>query len=166
MPSERSVAPLFQQMQRPHLVAPSSDEISRYDQIFNAVKDQPDTLSGGCAKSRWETFALPEDILMKIWTLSDQRRRGVLDIGEHRIAMHLIQTARKGGELPASVPPALLSAAIQAKPPLPLPKEGLPASQYGKLAAGWPGGPSTPFDQPLLAMSNFATRFCKIFYLC
>ena len=137
VPSERSVAPLFQQMQRPHLVAPSSDEISRYDQIFNAVKDQPDTLSGGCAKSRWETFALPEDILMKIWTLSDQRRRGVLDIGEHRIAMHLIQTARKGGELPASVPPALLSAAIQAKPPLPL-SSALPAATPVPPVAGSP----------------------------
>ena len=29
------------------------DDIARYDNIFEKLKDQPTSLSGGCAKEKW-----------------------------------------------------------------------------------------------------------------
>ena len=92
---------------------PTADELERYDKIFGQLKDQSTgTLSGAVARDRWASFALPPDTLLKVWSLSDQHRRGALDMYEHRIAMHLIGMARTNVQLPTTVPPMLLAAAM------------------------------------------------------
>jgi hypothetical protein len=62
------------------LTAPTADEVTRYDAIFQQMKDMPDALSGACAKDKWSGLALQPDVLMKIWALSDMRAGGTLNV--------------------------------------------------------------------------------------
>ena len=93
------------------LQAPTTEELSRYDSIFHQIKDSSDALSGPCAKDRWSAFGLSGDTLLKVWAAADLNKSGTLDIGEHRIAMHMINAARAGLKLPAQLPAHLLAAA-------------------------------------------------------
>ena len=89
------------------------EDIARYDNIFEKLKDQPTSLSGGCAKEKWAAFSLQPETMMKVWALADVMRRGSLDVQEHRVAMHLISMARNGQEIPDTVPPGIVASAKQ-----------------------------------------------------
>ena len=123
---------------------PTPDMIARYDNIFAQLKDQPTALSGGCAKERWAAFGLPGDVLLRIWSLADGTKRGALEVQEHRVAMHLIQHARTGGQIPDTVPPAVLAAVSQTGtggggPPI-------PAATPPQAAAPAPTPPAATLD--------------------
>ena len=51
------------------------EDIARYDNIFEKLKDQPTSLSGGCAKEKWAAFSLQPETMMKVWALADVMRR-------------------------------------------------------------------------------------------
>lgn len=68
---------------------------------------------GDAAKQIFERARLPNEILGRIWNLSDTKQRGALDSTEFVIAMHLL-TAYKTGilkGLPQALPPGLYEAA-------------------------------------------------------
>ena len=76
------------------LPVPAPDELARYDNIFAYLKDQPNTLTGTCAKERWSAFGLSPEALLRVWALADATHRGALDRQEHRIAMASRATCR------------------------------------------------------------------------
>lgn len=131
---------------------PPPDALARYDQIFAQLKDSPDAFSGACAKDKWAAFGLSGEALLKVWALADQQKRGKLNINEHRIAMHLIHLARAGVEVPASVPPALLQAAMGQPDPAAAPVAPAPVAAPAPAApppaapppAAPPAAPATP----------------------
>lgn len=70
---------------------------------------------GESAKQIFETARLPNEILGRIWALSDTKERGAFDVTEFIIAMHLL-TSYKNGKiraLPATLPSGLYDAAAQ-----------------------------------------------------
>ena len=50
-------------------------------------------------------------ITAQVWSLADVNKDGKLDQKEYVIAMHLINLAVQGQQLPAALPPAMLAAA-------------------------------------------------------
>jgi len=65
------------------------------------------------AKSILERAGLPNEVLGKVWSLADQQQRGVLDLTDFIIAMHLITSlkSRAMTTLPVTLPPGLYEAA-------------------------------------------------------
>jgi len=52
---------------------------------------------------------LPVEILGKIWDMADTNKDGALDEPEFIIALHLVQTVKKGSNLPATLPPDFIN---------------------------------------------------------
>ncbi|CAG7924842.1 unnamed protein product [Penicillium olsonii] len=72
-------------------------------------------ITGESAKQIFEGAGLPNEVLGRIWSLSDTKQRGALDATEFTIAMHLL-TSYKYGTLrgiPATLPPGLYDAAAR-----------------------------------------------------
>lgn len=70
------------------------------------------------AKQIFERARLPNDVLGRIWALSDTQGRGTLDVTEFVIAMHLL-TSYKSGQMrgvPSTLPPGLFEAASRRTP--------------------------------------------------
>ena len=75
-------------------------------------------LSGQVAKQIFEKARLPNEVLGRIWNLSDTQGRGALDATEFTIAMHLL-ASYKGGVMrgvPSTLPPGLYEAASRRGP--------------------------------------------------
>ncbi|EMD87498.1 hypothetical protein COCC4DRAFT_165740 [Bipolaris maydis ATCC 48331] len=70
-------------------------------------------LSGENAKEIFEKARLPNEVLGRIWNLSDTEQRGALNVTEFIIAMHLLASYRTGNmkALPNTLPPGLYEAA-------------------------------------------------------
>jgi len=51
---------------------------------------------------------VPQDMLFKIWNLSDTDHDGEMTLTEYTIAMHLCEQAKKGSEPPSVLPKELL----------------------------------------------------------
>ncbi|KAH8716872.1 hypothetical protein GQ44DRAFT_624617 [Phaeosphaeriaceae sp. PMI808] len=70
-------------------------------------------LSGENAKEIFEKARLPNEVLGRIWNLSDTEQRGALNVTEFIIAMHLLASYRTGNmkALPNALPPGLYEAA-------------------------------------------------------
>ena len=70
-------------------------------------------LIGEIAKQIFERARLPNEILGRIWFLSDTKQRGALDATEFTIAMHLLTSYKSGAlrGIPATLPPGLYEAA-------------------------------------------------------
>jgi epidermal growth factor receptor substrate 15 len=82
-----------------------------------------DHASGENAKEIFEKARLPNEVLGRIWNLSDTEQRGALNVTEFIIAMHLLASYRTGNmkALPNALPPGLYEAASRrgALPPPP-----------------------------------------------
>ena len=90
---------------------------------------------GENAKEIFEKARLPNEVLGRIWNLSDTEQRGALNVTEFIIAMHLLASYRTGNmkALPNTLPPGLYEA----------------ASRRGQLPPGRPEQTSTiprPFN--------------------
>ncbi|KAH7411600.1 hypothetical protein DE146DRAFT_242052 [Phaeosphaeria sp. MPI-PUGE-AT-0046c] len=70
-------------------------------------------LSGENAKEIFEKARLPNEVLGRIWNLSDTEQRGALNVTEFTIAMHMLASYRTGNmkALPNTLPPGLYEAA-------------------------------------------------------
>jgi epidermal growth factor receptor substrate 15 len=68
---------------------------------------------GENAKEIFEKARLPNEVLGRIWNLSDTEQRGALNVTEFIIAMHLLASYRTGNmkALPNTLPPGLYDAA-------------------------------------------------------
>ncbi|XP_055587224.1 EH domain-containing protein 1 isoform X1 [Uranotaenia lowii] len=80
----------------------------RTDPLFETLNPVDGKISGAAAKSELIKSKLPNNVLSKIWKLSDYDQDGFLDIEEFALAMHLINVKMDGNELPMSLPPHLI----------------------------------------------------------
>ncbi|KAJ5887559.1 hypothetical protein N7495_007600 [Penicillium taxi] len=77
-------------------------------------------ISGEAAKQIFERARLPNEVLGRIWNLSDTKQRGALDATEFVIAMHLLTSFKSGAlrGIPQTLPPGLYEAASRRGPAL------------------------------------------------
>ncbi|XP_038105237.1 EH domain-containing protein 3 isoform X1 [Culex quinquefasciatus] len=80
----------------------------RTDPIFETLKPIDGKISGAAAKSELIKSKLPNNVLSKIWKLSDYDQDGFLDVEEFALAMHLINVKMDGNELPITLPAHLV----------------------------------------------------------
>lgn len=75
---------------------------------------------GETAKQIFERAQLPNEMLGRIWNLSDTEQRGALGLTEFIIAMHLLASLKSGAmrALPQVLPPGLYEAAARRGAPL------------------------------------------------
>ncbi|KAF2128837.1 hypothetical protein P153DRAFT_317222 [Dothidotthia symphoricarpi CBS 119687] len=96
---------------------------SEYAGLFEKSGAVNGVLSGENAKEIFEKARLPNEVLGRIWNLSDTEQRGALNVTEFIIAMHLLASYRTGNmkALPTTLPPGLYEAASRrgALPPPP-----------------------------------------------
>ncbi|CAG8378853.1 unnamed protein product [Penicillium salamii] len=91
------------------------DDASKFVALFMKSGVQDGLIKGESAKQIFEGAGLPNEVLGRIWSLSDTKQRGALDATEFTIAMHLL-TSYKYGTLrgiPATLPPGLYDAAAR-----------------------------------------------------
>jgi hypothetical protein len=60
------------------------------------------------AKQEMVKSKLPNNVLGKVWKLSDVDKDGMLDADEFALAMHLITIKMDGNDLPSELPPHLV----------------------------------------------------------
>ncbi|KAF2627035.1 hypothetical protein BU25DRAFT_368672 [Macroventuria anomochaeta] len=86
---------------------------SEYAGLFEKSGAVNGVLSGENAKEIFEKARLPNEVLGRIWNLSDTEQRGALNVTEFIIAMHLLASYRTGNmkALPNTLPPGLYEAA-------------------------------------------------------
>ncbi|XP_013415466.1 ralBP1-associated Eps domain-containing protein 1 isoform X2 [Lingula anatina] len=87
-----------------------SDEQKEYyvKQFRTLQPDLNGVILGAVAKDFFEKSKLPNDVLSKIWRLSDVNKDGALSLEEFCTAMHLVVLRRNEIELPDSLPPSLM----------------------------------------------------------
>jgi len=79
-----------------------------YDQAFNQLSPQGGKISGATAKQEMIRSKLPNNVLGRIWKLSDIDKDGMLDIDEWALSQHLIKVKIDGHELPTVLPDHLV----------------------------------------------------------
>ncbi|CAH2985757.1 unnamed protein product [Chilo suppressalis] len=85
-----------------------SKEKPRYDQMFQSLNPIDGKVTGAAAKNEMVKSKLPNNVLGKIWKLSDIDKDGFLDDEEFALAMHLIRVKTDGHDLPSELPPHLV----------------------------------------------------------
>lgn len=106
-PLQSSVSPVFSPAKTaPHSIAISSENRMQYDAIFDSLDPGKTGILGpNEAVPLLTKSKLPEDVLAKIWDLSDTRKRGQLDKGDFALAMHFVKAKLNGLPLPDHVGP-------------------------------------------------------------
>lgn len=80
----------------------------KYDQAFDKLNPVDGKISGAAAKQEMIKSKLPNNVLGKIWKLSDVDKDGMLDSDEFALAMHLMNVKLDGFDLPAELPDHLV----------------------------------------------------------
>jgi len=82
---------------------------AKFSRLFSSCGPVNGMLSGDKARDVFVKSKLPVDKLSQIWSLSDTKSRGSLDVSEFIIAMYFIQGAMSGQvqTIPATLPPFL-----------------------------------------------------------
>lgn len=106
-------------------------KVQQYAGLFERSGAQHGMIDGATAKSIFDRAGLPNEVLGKIWTLSDREQRGALDQTEFIVAMHLLMSmkARTMVALPNTLPPGLYEAAARRGVPEPPPSRQGTGSQ-------------------------------------
>ncbi|KAJ5683676.1 uncharacterized protein N7477_000021 [Penicillium maclennaniae] len=91
------------------------DDAQKFLSLFEKSDVQNGILSGETAKQIFERARLPNEVLGRIWFLSDTKQRGALDATEFIIAMHLLTSYKSGAlrGIPQTLPPGLYEAAAR-----------------------------------------------------
>jgi len=91
------------------------DDAQKFLSLFEKSDVQNGLLSGETAKQIFERARLPNEVLGRIWFLSDTKQRGALDATEFIIAMHLLTSYKSGAlrGIPQALPPGLYDAAAR-----------------------------------------------------
>jgi len=84
----------------------------KYTQMFKAADhEKSGFIKGEQARQILIQSGIPPEKLAKIWDLSDLNNDGNLDLDEFVIAMHLIDLAKSGQSMPATLPPEIIPVA-------------------------------------------------------
>ena len=86
----------------------SSIDQERYRIVWISLRLRGDKIPGVVARQLFKTSGLNTLQLANIWKLADINCDGELDFEEFCLAMHLVDSARRGGEIPAELPKSLL----------------------------------------------------------
>ena len=132
-------------------------KVQQYSGLFERSGAQNGLLDGGTAKSIFEKAGLPNEVLGKIWMLSDREQRGALDQTEFTVAMHLLTSmkTRTMTALPNTLPSGLYEAAARrgARPPsrqmsVQQGAQGAIPRQFTGSSAGAPPRTQSPLARP------------------
>jgi len=80
----------------------------KYDDIFDGLTPIDGKITGAAAKQEMMKSKLPNNVLGRIWKLSDVDQDGMLDSDEFALAMHLINIKMEGHDLPSTLPEHLI----------------------------------------------------------
>lgn len=80
----------------------------KYDESFDNLKPIDGKVTGAAAKQEMLKSKLPNNVLGKIWKLSDVDKDGMLDSDEFALAMHLMNIKLDGNDLPVELPSHLI----------------------------------------------------------
>ena len=80
----------------------------KYDEAFDNLSPIDGKVSGALAKQEMLKSKLPNNVLGKIWKLSDVDKDGMLDADEFALAMHLMNIKLDGNDLPTELPVHLI----------------------------------------------------------
>ncbi|KAK5108899.1 hypothetical protein LTR62_007701 [Meristemomyces frigidus] len=118
-----------------------AQKVQHYSGLFDRAGAQNGLLNGVAAKNIFERAGLPNEVLGKIWNLSDRQKRGELDQSEFIVAMHLLMSIKSGAmtAVPNTLPAGLYEAAARRGPP--------PPGNRGSLSSV---GPSRQFTGPAI----------------
>jgi hypothetical protein len=90
-----------------HLTYSNIDQ-ERYRNVWINLRLRGERIPGVIARQLFKASGLNTQQLANIWKLSDLNCDGELDFEEFCIAMHLVDSARKGSEIPTELPKSLL----------------------------------------------------------
>jgi len=76
----------------------------KYDEMFDGLSPVDGKITGAAAKQEMVKSKLPNNVLGKVWKLSDVDKDGMLDADEFALAMHLISIKIDGHDLPTELP--------------------------------------------------------------
>jgi len=85
-----------------------SKERYKYDEMFDNLNPIDGKVTGSSAKGEMVKSKLPNNVLGKIWKLSDVDKDGMLDSDEFALAMHLMNVKLDGHDLPQELPAHLV----------------------------------------------------------
>ncbi|KAJ5624509.1 hypothetical protein N7510_000818 [Penicillium lagena] len=93
----------------------TAEDANKFVSLFEKSDTASGVLSGEAARQIFERARLPNEVLGRIWGLSDTRQRGALDATEFIIAMHLLTSYKSGAlrGIPQTLPPGLYDAAAR-----------------------------------------------------
>ncbi|KAJ5115265.1 hypothetical protein NUU61_001024 [Penicillium alfredii] len=142
------------------------DDAHKFTALFEKSDVVNGVLSGEAAKQIFERARLPNEILGRIWFLSDTKQRGALDATDFIIAMHLLTSYKSGAlrGIPQTLPPGLYEAAARkgsgrpsfgSRPDVP-PVPAIPKQFTGPGRTTSPMSPAgrPPFAGPLSAQTT------------
>jgi len=125
---------------------------AEYAGLFEKSGAVHGVLSGENAKEIFEKARLPNEVLGRIWNLSDTEQRGALNVTEFIIAMHMLASYRTGNlkALPTALPPGLYEAASRRGQLPPPPGRPEPSASAPRKFSGQSNAPRTqsPLARP------------------
>merc|ERR1712223_1436544 len=80
----------------------------KYDEMFDKLGPIDGKIGGAADKQEMIKSKLPNNVLGKIWKLSDVDKDGMLDADEFALAMHLMNVKLDGNDLPMDLPAHLI----------------------------------------------------------
>ncbi|KAK6437442.1 hypothetical protein LTR95_006358 [Oleoguttula sp. CCFEE 5521] len=132
-----------------------AQKAQQYAGLFERSGAQGGVMDGGTAKAIFEKAGLPNEVLGKIWMLSDREQHGALNQNEFIVAMHLLTSmkSRSMTALPGTLPPGLYEAAARRGAPPPpgsrqVPTQTPVSRQFTGGSIGAPPRAQSPLAKP------------------
>jgi epidermal growth factor receptor substrate 15 len=130
-------------------------KVQQYSGLFEKSGAQNGQLDAGTAKAIFEKSGLPNEVLGRIWMLSDREQTGALDQTEFIVAMHLLTSmkTRSMTALPNTLPAAFYQAAARRGAPPPPGNRSVPGAagiprQFSGGSVAGPARTQSPLARP------------------
>jgi epidermal growth factor receptor substrate 15 len=129
--------------------------VQQYSGLFEKSGAQNGQLDAGTAKAIFEKSGLPNEVLGRIWMLSDREQTGALDQTEFIVAMHLLTSmkTRSMTALPNTLPAGFYQAAARRGIPPPPGNRSVPGTagiprQFSGGSIAGPARTQSPLARP------------------